>query len=140
MFLLLTSYFLIGSRSFGAMGALKLDNREKEGNKATPAMGRKSLLRCYSWRAFYGMWRQESCFYGNYNMRLSSTLKMGATLGIGIFSLSLYAVAGDHGHKNGHGHKITTPNAEPKATPPGNHFGWERGRHNPHRATPSPTP
>jgi hypothetical protein len=25
-------------------------------------MGRKSLLRCYSGRAFYGMWRQASCF------------------------------------------------------------------------------
>src|SRR6476469_2755796 len=104
-------------------------------------MGRKSLLRCYSGKAFYRTWRQESCFYGNYNMKLLSRLKMGATLGIGIFSLSLYAVAGDHGHKNGHGHNSTTPGADPKPTPPGNHYGWDRGRHNPHHsADPAPTP
>src|SRR5262245_58983118 len=74
-------------------------------------------------------------------MQLSSRLKMGAAVGIGIVSLSRYAVAGDKGHKNGHGHNSTAPSADPKPTPPGHHYGWEKGRHNPHRsAEPTPTP
>lgn len=74
-------------------------------------------------------------------MKLPTRLKTGAAVGIGIVSLSLYAVAGDHGNKNGNGHHSTTPGADPKPTPPGNHYGWEKGRHNPHHsADASPTP
>jgi hypothetical protein len=37
---------------------------------------------------------------------------------------------------------ITAPRRAqiPKPTPPGNHYGWERGRHNPHHSADAPTP
>src|SRR5947207_15508602 len=32
-----------------------------------------------------------------------------------------------------------TPGQPPSGTPPGNHYGWEKGKHNPHRSSPSPS-
>jgi len=32
-----------------------------------------------------------------------------------------------------------TPGQPPSGTPPGKHLGWEKGKHNPHKASPSPS-
>jgi hypothetical protein len=60
------------------------------------------------------------------------------------FSLSAYVMGKGHSgamHVNQSGHQTGTALASTKVktspTPPGHHFGWQKGRHNPHR---SPTP
>ncbi|MEP6937783.1 MAG: hypothetical protein ABI871_06915 [Chthoniobacterales bacterium] len=79
-------------------------------------------------------------------MKLSTRLKLGMTVGVAIFSLSAYVMAGDHGQSGQHGHRGEQGRAQqgvsPTATPPGHHYGWEKGKHNPHRSpgvSPSPT-
>src|SRR5260370_1310263 len=84
------------------------------------------------------------------------TMKVGksailAIVGAACFSLSAYVMGAGHSsgtmhmssamHMNQSGHQTGTALASTKVktspTPPGHHFGWQKGRHNPHR---SPTP
>src|SRR5438552_7093650 len=79
------------------------------------------------------------------------TMKLGNSTALAIvvaacFSLSAYVMGKGHSgatsmHVNQSGHLTGTALASTKVktspTPPGHHYGWQKGRHNPHR---SPTP
>ena len=62
-----------------------------------------------------------------------------AILGVAL-TVAAHAQDTQRGHGRGRGPGSDFPGLTPSATPPGNHFGWERGRHNPHKSTPTPTP
>jgi hypothetical protein len=48
-------------------------------------------------------------------------------------SLSIYAMAQPHGNGIGFGPDRNPARVTPKPTPPGHHYGWQKGKHNPHR-------
>src|SRR5215211_1016306 len=82
-------------------------------------------------------------------LKLSSRIKLVAALAIGVCSLTMLASAGDvkkgKGKQGTQGTQVvprtTAPTLTPASTPPGNHYGWQKGRGNPHRTvTASPTP
>ena len=51
---------------------------------------------------------------------------------------SLYGRTTAEAARNKHRSDVTpTPTASPKPTPKGHHYGWQKGKHNPHA---SPTP
>jgi hypothetical protein len=83
---------------------------------------------------------------------ISDQIKAAAIIVAITLILGTYAMAG--GHKTGFGaisrtnqhgrgghlHAIA-PQAKPHGTPRGHHYGWEKGRHNPHHSSDvSPTP
>jgi hypothetical protein len=67
-------------------------------------------------------------------MKLTSQTKLGLAVGAGFLALSIFAMAQHPAKHSG------TPGQPPFGTPPGHHYGWEKGKHNPHKATPTPTP
>jgi hypothetical protein len=84
-------------------------------------------------------------------LKSSTTTKWVVAITAGTLSFS-YVMAGDHKNKSGkkeqgnrgrHGEHHASPTLPDGArpTPPGHHYGWERGRYNPHRSTTAtPTP
>lgn len=46
---------------------------------------------------------------------------------------SICVAAQPHGKGIGFGPKNNPANVTPKPTPPGHHYGWQKGKHNPHR-------
>ena len=68
------------------------------------------------------------------NLGLAAVALLGVALTVAAHAQDLQR--GGHGHGRGR----PFPGSTPDSTPPGNHFGWERGRGNPHKSTPTPTP
>jgi len=78
-------------------------------------------------------------------------MKLGNSTALAIviaacFSLSAYVMGKGHSgatsmHVNQSGHltgmALASTKVKTSPTPPGHHFGWQKGRHNPYR---SPTP
>jgi hypothetical protein len=65
-----------------------------------------------------------------------ATSKLAIVAAIGL-SLAGYAVG--QGLEQGHGGgNLPGSNPGHGGTPPGNHYGWQKGKHNPHN-TPTPT-
>ena len=50
-----------------------------------------------------------------------------------VLLLSIYATAQPHGKGIGFGPNNNPARVTPKPTPPGHHYGWQKGKHNPHR-------
>jgi hypothetical protein len=76
-------------------------------------------------------------------MKLTSQTKLGLAVGAGFLALSIYAMAQHPARHDGsprHGARHSgTPGQPPFGTPPGHHYGWQKGKHNPHKTTPTPT-
>jgi hypothetical protein len=67
-------------------------------------------------------------------MKLRKKAKLGFAVMLGLLSMSMYVVAQPHGGKGiGFGPFNNPARVSPKPTPPGHHFGWEKGKHNPHK-------
>jgi len=66
-------------------------------------------------------------------MKLRAKSKVGLAMVAAFLSLSTYVVAQPHGHGIGFGPNNNPARVSPKPTPPGHHFGWQKGKHNPHR-------
>lgn len=65
-------------------------------------------------------------------MKLTNRLKIGLAVGATLLSLSGFVAAQPHGHGIGFGPNNNPSRVTPKTIPPGNHFGWQKGKHNPH--------
>jgi hypothetical protein len=86
-------------------------------------------------------------------MKLTKKTKLVFAVMLGLLSMSMSVVALPHGKAIGFGHfkgigfghgrgigfgpQNNPARVSPKPTPPGHHFGWQKGEHNPHA---SPTP
>jgi hypothetical protein len=71
-------------------------------------------------------------------MKVATKAKLGFAVMVGLLSMSMYVVAKPGGGKGiGFGPHNNPARVSPKPTPPGHHFGWEKGKHNPH-AIPTP--
>ena len=51
----------------------------------------------------------------------------------GCLLLNVCAFAQPHGKGKGFGPDRNPARVTPKPTPPGHHYGWQKGKHNPHR-------
>jgi len=85
-------------------------------------------------------------------MKTGNSTVLAAVVAIS-FSLAAYVMAGGRGNggvgrtgsmtssgmsnRSMNNRSFTNSHIKTSPTPPGNHFGWQRGRHNPHH---SPTP
>jgi hypothetical protein len=74
-------------------------------------------------------------------MKVATKAKLVFTVILGLLSMSMYVVAKPGGGKGigfgkgkgiGFGPHNNPARVSPKPTPPGHHFGWEKGKHNPH--------
>jgi hypothetical protein len=74
-------------------------------------------------------------------MKVATKAKLMFTVMLGLLSMSMYVVAKPGGGKGigfgkgngiGFGPHNNPARLTPKPTPPGNHFGWQKGKHNPH--------
>lgn len=72
-------------------------------------------------------------------MKLARQTKLGVAIVASFLSLSIYVMAQPHGRGIGFGPHNNPARVSPKPTPPGHHYGWQKGMHNPH-AVVSPTP
>ena len=70
-------------------------------------------------------------------MKVANGRKLGLAIMAGLLSVSVCVMAQPHGHGIGFGPRNNPARVSPKPTPPGHHFGWQKGKHNPHA---SPTP
>jgi len=66
-------------------------------------------------------------------MKLPARGKVGLAMVVAFLSLSMYVAAQPHGHGIGFGPNNNPARVSPKPTPPGHHYGWQKGTHNPHR-------
>ncbi len=67
-------------------------------------------------------------------MKLVNGTKLGlAVVAASFLSLSMYVGAQPHGRGIGFGPNNNPARVTPKPTPPGHHYGWQKGKHNPHR-------
>ncbi|MDP9187326.1 MAG: hypothetical protein M3O72_08235, partial [Verrucomicrobiota bacterium] len=60
-------------------------------------------------------------------------MKLIMTILASCLLLSVYAMAQPHGKGIGFGPNNDPARVTPKPTPPGHHYGWQKGKHNPHR-------
>jgi len=60
-------------------------------------------------------------------------MKLIMTIVAGSLLLSICAIAQPHGRGIGFGPNNNPARVTPKPTPPGHHYGWQKGKHNPHR-------
>ena len=60
-------------------------------------------------------------------------MKLGITIMAGCLLLSIQLMAQPHGKGIGFGPNNNPARVTPKPTPPGHHYGWQKGKHNPHR-------
>jgi hypothetical protein len=65
--------------------------------------------------------------------RRKEIMKLITTIVAGCFLLSIYATAQPNGKGIGFGPNNNPARVTPKPTPPGHHYGWQKGKHNPHR-------
>ena len=65
--------------------------------------------------------------------------KLTAALTAAFLSVAVCVTAQPHGHGKGFGPMNSPARVTAKPTPPGHHYGWQKGKHNPH-AVVSPTP
>jgi hypothetical protein len=70
-------------------------------------------------------------------VKLVTGTKLGLAVLAAFLSLSMYVTAQPNGHGKGFGPNNNPARVTPKPTPPGHHYGWQKGKHNPHA---SPTP
>jgi hypothetical protein len=70
-------------------------------------------------------------------MKLAKPAKLGLATMACLLSVSVYVMAQPGGHGKGFGPRNNPARVSPKPTPPGHHYGWQKGKHNPHA---SPTP
>ena len=47
--------------------------------------------------------------------------------------MASYVIAQPHGKGIGFGPNNNPARVTPKPSPPGHHYGWQKGKHNPHR-------
>jgi hypothetical protein len=80
---------------------------------------------------------RENSIKGGKVMKLANKTKLGLTVAAAFLSFSMYVAAQPHGHGIGFGRNNNPARVSPKPTPPGHHYGWQKGKHNPHA---SPTP
>ncbi|HUE41228.1 MAG TPA: hypothetical protein VMO75_04805, partial [Chthoniobacterales bacterium] len=59
--------------------------------------------------------------------------KTGMVIVMSCLLASISAVAQPHGKGIGFGPNNNPARATTKPTPPGHHYGWQKGKHNPHR-------
>jgi hypothetical protein len=60
-------------------------------------------------------------------------MKLVITIMSVCLSLTVCAFAQPHGKGKGFGPDRNPARVTPKPTPPGHHYGWQKGKHNPHR-------
>ena len=60
-------------------------------------------------------------------------MKAAIAIVMSCLLVSICAVAQPHGKGIGFGPKNNPARVTPKPTPPGHHYGWQKGKHNPHR-------
>ena len=66
-------------------------------------------------------------------MKLANQTKLALAISAIFLSLSTSVMAQPHGHGIGFGPDNNPARVTPKPTPPGHHYGWQKGKHNPHR-------
>jgi hypothetical protein len=65
-------------------------------------------------------------------MELANKMKIGFAVGATLLSMAVFVAAQPHGHGIGFGPHNNPSQVTPRPTPPGHHFGWQKGKHNPH--------
>jgi hypothetical protein len=60
-------------------------------------------------------------------------MKLGIAIVTCCLLLSMQLLAQPHGKGIGFGPNNNPARVTPKPTPPGHHYGWQKGKHNPHR-------
>jgi hypothetical protein len=66
-------------------------------------------------------------------MKLANRTKLALAILAGFLLLSMHVMAQPHGRGIGFGPNKNPARVTPKPTPPGHHYGWQKGKHNPHR-------
>jgi hypothetical protein len=71
---------------------------------------------------------------------MNTTQRKFIAAGMAAFlAVATCVMAQPHGKGKGFGPTNNPARVTPKPTPPGHHYGWQKGKHNPH-AVVSPTP
>lgn len=60
-------------------------------------------------------------------------MKLTIAVAISCVLMSIGAIAKPQGKGIGFGPNNNPAKVTPKPTPPGHHYGWQKGKHNPHR-------
>ena len=60
-------------------------------------------------------------------------MKLGIAIVMSCLMVSVGAIAKPNGKGIGFGPNNNSARVTPKPTPPGHHYGWQKGKHNPHR-------
>ena len=76
---------------------------------------------------------EEQGTKGREIMKLANRTKLALAIVAGFLLLSMHVMAQPHGRGIGLGPNKNPARVTPKPTPPGHHYGWQKGKHNPHR-------
>jgi len=58
---------------------------------------------------------------------------LSSVIVVACLMLPLFVTAQPNGKGKGFGPNNNPARVTPKPTPPGHHYGWQKGKHNPHR-------